>query len=193
MKQKEYQQDLFRREPGLKSLVRSLFNETIAVVKNSARKYAVARLKKGLKDKYGSVEFSIDEIRRGVATRMVTEKMNGLAYKVEKQVEVKRPRSMKMVGRYMANAERLLQSAISRGDIDMAMDGTDIYSWLGQGNRQSVKNKVAKTYAVAKKLSQETGIPLYDKKYDGRGGAIIQRDLANRVHEYLPSTVGVTK
>jgi hypothetical protein len=113
------------------------------------------------------VEYGIDDIVKGKAER---------------------PESNYMTGKYMEIGNRLLKSGVKYGDSEAAMTGSRIFEWLGQGNRQSVSNKVRLAYRKAKQVAKEHEVPI--SVDDDRRYAIVPSDLKRELDNFLERNPG---
>lgn len=158
---------------GFKSLV----NYVIEGVEKEVAKVNRMRLRRGLRHGHGKFNGTLDYLFSGCGNA------NNPSIKDIQMGRVASPSSIYHIGRYMGLADRLLRSGIEQGDMERTMTGANIYSWLGQGDRQSVRNGVAKCYQKSKEISAEYGVPLFDK--GDRRIAIIPTELAQETERYL--------
>lgn len=83
----------------------------------------------------------------------------------------------------MKRADRFIKWGTDNYCMDTALTGARIYEWLGQGNRQSVRNKIQKAYNKAKEISAKYDIPL--SVPGDRRLAVTSSDLRYGIEEFI--------
>jgi hypothetical protein len=168
-----------------------VYKDSINVVQRQFQAYAKSRIRKGIRHgnhKYNgffdslagslSMEYGLHEILMGKTRRPIYVQGHQIG---TEEVEVVRPNSPYKIGRYMALADRLLDSGLG-GDVDAALTAIRVYQWLGQGNRQSVRNKMKKVYDNAVNLSKVHNVPL--AVYGNRQNAIMPYEYFSALQSY---------
>ncbi len=164
-------------------------------IQRPLRNYTISRIKKGIRhenqeytgflDKLvgiaSDVEYSLSDIKRGKIEKPVYVQGHRIG---TEEVEVASPISPYKIGRYMARADKIMQAGLS-GEIDAALDADSVYTWLGQGSRQSIRNKMQRVYDNAVKLSKEHDVPL--ATFGDRRNAI----MPQRIYHDLCRTLNI--
>lgn len=150
--------------------VLAMGTKLVKITGDMGKKWNIYRLKKGLRHGKGRfknhfdtflftprMKYSIRDILTGKIKKQVIIQNHNIG---EEWVDVEPPEDYYQIGRYMMLADRFIKRGTDDYCMDTVLTGARIYGWLGQGNRQSVRNKIQKAYDKAKEISTEYDIPL---------------------------------